>query len=198
MARRAILQMVIDEQRQAGAPRRLSMTLWDMFTGSAPYREILLRALHPMFMLRLGRHLFSAVAFKSNHPTREELTMGKRGALGRVYKDGEVIVKQGDMGDCMFVIQQGQVEVVQARDGREVRIAVREEGDFFGEMAIFEHDVRSATVRALGEVRVLTIDKSTFLRRIHEDSSLAYRIVQRMSGRIRDLSAELTKFKVAS
>jgi len=34
------------------------------------------------------------------------------GALGKVYQDGDVIIRQGDVGDCMYVIQEGQVEVV--------------------------------------------------------------------------------------
>jgi CRP-like cAMP-binding protein len=55
-----------------------------------------------------------------------------------------------------------------------------------------------ATVRVLSEARILTIDKKTFLRRVHEDPSLAYRIMQKMSSRIRDLSTELAQTKTAS
>ena len=117
------------------------------------------------------------------------------GALGKLYRDGEFIFHQGDAGDCMYVIQAGQVEIVQERDGKQVRLAVRGEGDFFGEMAIFEREVRSATARALGDVRVLTLDKMTFLRRVHEDPSLAYQILQKMSSRIRELSAEVVRLK---
>lgn len=117
------------------------------------------------------------------------------GALGRVYKDGELIVREGDEGDCMYVVQEGQVEVFVVTDGKEVRLAVRGEGEFFGEMAIFEREVRSANVRALGDTRVLTLDKKNFLRRIQEDPSLAFRIVQTMSRRIRELSAEVARLK---
>jgi CRP/FNR family transcriptional regulator len=115
------------------------------------------------------------------------------GALGKVYKDGENIVRQGEVGDCMFVIQEGQVEVISEENGEEIHLAVREVGEFFGEMALFDRDVRSATVRALGQVRVLTVDKKNFLRRIHEDPSLAFRIVETMSRRLRELQAELTQ-----
>ena len=75
------------------------------------------------------------------------------GALGKIYQDGEVIVRQGDEGDCMYVIQEGQVEVVIDENGNEVVLAQRGEGEFFGEMAIFDRDVRSATIRAKGQVR---------------------------------------------
>ena len=118
-----------------------------------------------------------------------------KGALGKMYQDGEIIIRQGEVGNCMYVIQEGKVDVLIESDGKEVRIAVREQGDFIGEMAIFERDVRSATVRAVGPARVLTIDKKNFLRRISEDPSLAFRMVESMSHRIRELSNENAQLK---
>ena len=112
------------------------------------------------------------------------------GELGRVYEDGEVIVRQGDVGDCMYVIQDGEVEIISEENEEEILIATRSEGDFIGEMAIFDRDVRSATIRAKGKVRILTVDKKNFMRRIHEDPSLAFRIVETMSHRLRELQAE--------
>jgi CRP-like cAMP-binding protein len=95
----------------------------------------------------------------------------------------------------MYVIQSGKVEVIQELEGRELRMAELGEGDFFGEMALIEKEVRSATVRPVGEVRVITVDKRLFLRKIHDDPSLAFRIMQRMSHRIRDLNKELMRLK---
>ena len=115
------------------------------------------------------------------------------GALGKIYQDGEVIIRQGDVGECMYVIQDGQVEVVIEENGIEVVLAERGEGEFFGEMAIFDRDVRSATVRAKGQVRAITVDKKSFLRRIHKDPSLAFRIVETMSHRIRELSDDVAR-----
>jgi CRP-like cAMP-binding protein len=117
------------------------------------------------------------------------------GALGKVYQDGEDIVRQGDVGDCMYVIQEGRAEVLVEQDGKEIRVDLKEPGDFFGEMAIIEREVRMATVRALGQVRALTVDKRNFLRRIHEDPSLAYRVLQIMSHRVRELAAEVARLK---
>jgi len=113
------------------------------------------------------------------------------GALGKLYADGEVIVRQGEAGNCMYVIQGGQVEVLLRKGDSDVCVAVLGEGDFFGEMALFDQEVRSATVRARGEVRLLTLEKKSFLRRIHEDPSLAFRIMEKMSHRIRELNGAL-------
>jgi CRP/FNR family cyclic AMP-dependent transcriptional regulator len=113
-------------------------------------------------------------------------------ALGRVYADGEIVVQQGEIGDCMFTIQEGRLEVLAFQEGRgDVRVGIMEKGAIFGEMAIFEREVRSATVRALGEARVLTIDKKTFLRRVQEDPSLAFNLLRNMSQRIRRLTEQV-------
>ena len=120
------------------------------------------------------------------------------GELGKVYQDGEEIVCEGEDGNCMFVIQEGEVEVIIAgEDSQEIRLGVRREREFFGEMAIFDRDVRSATVRALGEARVLTVDKKNFMRRVHEDPSLAFRLVETMSRRIRELGEEVARLQKA-
>jgi len=117
------------------------------------------------------------------------------GDLGKVYQDGEVIVRQGETGNCMYVIQAGQVDVVQSRGEEQVHLATLKAGDFFGEMALFEREVRSATVRAAREARVLTVDKRALFARIAEDPSLALRLLERLSRRIRELSAELVRVK---
>ncbi len=119
------------------------------------------------------------------------------GALGRVYQDGEVIIYQGEVGNCMYIIQEGQVEVFVEKEGQEIRLELLGEGEIVGEMAIFENEVRSATVRASGQARLLTVDKRNFLRRVHEDPSLAYRIVQSMSHRIREMNKEVARLKWA-
>jgi CRP-like cAMP-binding protein len=117
------------------------------------------------------------------------------GELGKVYQDGETIIRQGDVGDTMYVVQEGQVEVVVEHGGQEVLLAIRGAGQPIGEMEIIERQPRSATVRARGQARVLTVDKKSFLRRIHEDPSLAFYMMQTMSHRIRDLSAEVARLE---
>jgi CRP-like cAMP-binding protein len=117
------------------------------------------------------------------------------GGLGKTYDDGDIIVRQGEVGDCMFVIQAGQVEVVVEENGVETVLRTAEQGEFIGEMAIFDREVRSATLRAAGSARLLTIDKKNFLKRIQKDPSLAFTLVQSMSSRVRDRSAEVARLK---
>ena len=116
--------------------------------------------------------------------------------LGKIYKDTEIIIKQGEPGNYMYVIQEGLVEIIDETDHGEVQLAIRGKGEFFGEMAIFEREARMATVRAIGEARVLTIDKKNYLRRVHEDPSLAFHLAQTMSARIRELSKEVSLLRI--
>jgi len=115
--------------------------------------------------------------------------------LGKEYKEGEVIFHQGDVGNTMFVIQDGEVEAVAEFNGEEYRLRSMGPNEFFGEMALFEKEVRTATIRAIRPTRVLTVDKKNFLGGIHEDPSLAFRIVETMSHRIRDLTDRLASYE---
>jgi CRP/FNR family cyclic AMP-dependent transcriptional regulator len=116
-------------------------------------------------------------------------------ALGRAYQAGEVVVRQGDEGDCLFVVQEGELEVVREEQGKETLLRVVGKDELVGEMAVFDRTRRSATVRARGPARVLTLDKKNFLRRINEDPSLAFRIVETMSRRVRELSSQVVELK---
>jgi CRP-like cAMP-binding protein len=117
------------------------------------------------------------------------------GALGRIYQDGEIVVRQGDPGDCLFVVQDGQLEVVREDGGKETLLRVLGKDEIVGEMAVFERRTRSATVRARGEARVLTLDRKNFLRRMGEDPTLAFRILETQSRRIRDLTEQLSAIR---
>lgn len=120
------------------------------------------------------------------------------GELGRACQDRETIVRQGEAADCMYIVQAGQVEILIERPEGDVRLATLETGDVFGEMALFSRAPRSATVRALGDARVLRVSKGGFLKRIHEDPSLAFRILQKMAERIRELDNEVVRLTRAS
>jgi CRP-like cAMP-binding protein len=187
------MNMSAKEQKSPGARRRMSIVLWDMFTGSAPYREIFGRTLDPRF---LGRFLWeSLLGIGAGRRTRRRKGLMHEGALGKEYAHGDVICRQGERGDRMFVIEEGRAEVVRDENGLEAVVGELAAGDIFGEMAIFERQPRSATVRARGTTRVLTLDKRGFLQRVHDDPSTAYRIIEGMSRRIRSLDAELSRLK---
>jgi len=113
--------------------------------------------------------------------------------VGRIYQTGETVIRQGEVGDHMFVIQKGSVEVIRSDRGEGERLAVLDEGDFFGEMSIFEHKPRSATVRVLRRARILTIDRKTLLLRIQQNPSFALRLLETLSRRLRERNGTETR-----
>jgi len=117
---------------------------------------------------------------------------------GKVYQKGDVIVRQGEVGECMYVISAGKAEVLVKKGSKQVRIATLGPRDFFGEMAVFDREKRSATVRAMSELRVIVIDKKTFEKTIIKMPWLAFGVLEKMSQRIREHHRELVKAKKAA
>ena len=115
--------------------------------------------------------------------------------LGKTYKDGEIICREGNEGKSMFVIQSGVVEVVKNLNGGEIVLRTMKKGEIFGEIALFDRMARSATVKALGEAIVLRVDKQGFFAKACKDPTLTFNILEGMSKRIRDLTHELSKYK---
>ncbi|MBU6391152.1 MAG: cyclic nucleotide-binding domain-containing protein [Planctomycetota bacterium] len=118
--------------------------------------------------------------------------MPEEGLLGRIYKDDEIIVKEGMQSRTMYVVQSGKVKIVKSDGDKEIILAVLNEGDIFGEMSLFDASPRSASVKAIGEARVLAIEHEGLLKRITMDPTLAFRIIKQMSQRIRNLNSKLS------
>lgn len=117
--------------------------------------------------------------------------MGEEGLLGTTYKNDDIIVEEGAENRVMYVVQEGKVKVVKGGGNAERILAVLKEGDIFGEMSLLDAKPRSATVKALGDARVLAIDHEMFLKRVRMDPTLALRVLRQMGQRIRDLNAKL-------
>jgi len=76
------------------------------------------------------------------------------------FGDGETIVREGDPGKSMYIVASGRVNIVLAATGKSV--AITEKGGYFGEMSLLTGDPRTASVIAIGDVRVLEIDAEIF------------------------------------
>ena len=76
-------------------------------------------------------------------------------------KDGDVIVKQDEEGDCMYLVVDGEVRVIHHRGGRDITLATLKSGDFFGEIALVDFGPRSADVIAQGKGSLLKITQAS-------------------------------------
>ncbi len=87
-----------------------------------------------------------------------------RVASTRPYAAGEAILREDEPGDLFFVIVRGQVKVfVDSEHGREVVLTHLKTGDFFGEMALFDNETRSASVSALVPSELIVLRRKDFL-----------------------------------
>lgn len=84
----------------------------------------------------------------------------------RQYAPGQPVFRQGDAADAFFVVRRGRVQVVEENreTGNERIIATLDRGQSFGELALIQETVRSATVRALEETELFEVDRGTFDR----------------------------------
>jgi CRP/FNR family transcriptional regulator len=119
-------------------------------------------------------------------------------AFGHFYAEGEIIARQGEIADGLYVVQDGTVEVVAVHGAAEVVLWSAGRNEILGEMAIFGGSVRSASLRSKGRSRVLTLDKRNFMRRMSEDPSLALSMIEVMGQRVRELSREVVRLQVRS
>lgn len=76
-------------------------------------------------------------------------------------KDGDVVVRQDETGDCMYIVVDGEVRVVHHRGGRDIALATLRTGDFFGEIALVDSGPRSADVIAQGNGMLLKITQAS-------------------------------------
>uniref|UniRef100_A0A8D2ZCU9 cAMP-dependent protein kinase type II regulatory subunit n=1 Tax=Scophthalmus maximus TaxID=52904 RepID=A0A8D2ZCU9_SCOMX len=89
----------------------------------------------------------------------------------RVFKDGELIITQGDEADCFYIVESGEVKIMiksktqaSQQDSAEVEVARCSRGQYFGELALVTNKPRAASVYAVGETKCLVIDIQAFER----------------------------------
>jgi CRP-like cAMP-binding protein len=112
-------------------------------------------------------------------------------AVEQLFPSGAVICREDEPGDSLFIIVQGTVNVIKETEGDQTIIAVRREGEFVGEMAILESTMRSATLQADTEVRMLVLDGGAFKSILHDRPEVAISVLQHMSRRVRELSGRV-------
>lgn len=113
------------------------------------------------------------------------------------FKPGDKIISEGDVGESMYLITKGRVTVHKdAEDGCEVELADLGTGDYFGEMALFDDQARSATVIAEEPTDCLVLYKMEFSEAVHEYPQVALQICTELSRRLRELHQKIQALPV--
>ena len=116
----------------------------------------------------------------------DETSMLAQAAVRHVFAPGETVIRAGDPGSSMFVVHKGRVTVQVSENGRPRTVATLNEGDFFGEMALFTGEPRTANVLALEETEVLEIGHAA-MKRVFDTNpdlveSLSFIMAERRQG----------------
>ena len=109
------------------------------------------------------------------------------------FAAGERIFAQGDLGTEMFIIQEGEVQIIKHIAGESHVLSRLEKGDFFGEMAVLEALPRTADAVAVTDVKVVEINGSRFDEMLRKNPEVAVRIIRKYSKRLREANELLEK-----
>lgn len=109
------------------------------------------------------------------------------------YAAGDLIFQQGELGTEMFIIQEGEVDIVKHINGESHALSHLEKGDFFGEMAVLESVPRTADAVAKTDVRALVINGARFDEMLRKNPEVAVRIIRKYSKRLREANTLLER-----
>jgi eukaryotic-like serine/threonine-protein kinase len=153
--------------------------------------RIILKAMSPM-----KKNRYASVAQMSDDV--DAFVAGKRVCGRRIFAPGENLMQHGDMTRDTFVIINGSVQVSRVFGGKETPIAVLGRGDIVGEMAGITHNVRSATVTALGTTDTLVISHDLMMEELEKLPPWMEKIVFSLADRVRLLDENVNPLMLRS
>jgi CRP-like cAMP-binding protein len=110
-------------------------------------------------------------------------------AKTRRYAKDDAVFHADEIGDVFYLIREGQVKVTMiSPEGKEIILSILAAGDFFGEMALFDNEPRSATVIAIEPLEVVSIWRTDFLHILSENFSITQKVLGELSKRLRNAS----------
>jgi signal transduction histidine kinase len=99
---------------------------------------------------------------------------------------GQLVLQEGDPGDALYVVLDGELEITKRQGGQDILLAVSRAGEFLGEMSLLEQRPRSASVRTLQESRLLVISQAAFQTLLSCSPSAPLRILHTLTSRLRN------------
>jgi CRP-like cAMP-binding protein len=104
--------------------------------------------------------------------------------FGREFGAGEVLFREGESGEVMFVIQSGAVRITKEVGGDDKVLAVLGPGEFLGELAILNGKPRTATATVVESARCLVIDARTLEAMVARNAEIALRLIKKLAKRL--------------
>ena len=115
-------------------------------------------------------------------------------AVPRSFRGGEVVFREGDDSDTCYVVRSGHARAVREHgDGRQITLATFGPGDFFGELAMFDNERRSATIEAVDALGVLGIPGVDMRSLLSRHPEIAVKLVISLGRRLRAANERLAR-----
>ena len=115
-------------------------------------------------------------------------------SVPRRFEPGEVVFREGDSSDTCYVVQEGHARAIREHGaGRTITLATFGPGDFFGELAMFEDELRSATVEAIEPTVVVAVLGPDMRRLMTEHPEISTRLVIALGRRLREMNERLSR-----
>jgi CRP/FNR family transcriptional regulator, cyclic AMP receptor protein len=115
-------------------------------------------------------------------------------AVPRTFEPGQIVFREGDASDTCYIVRSGRARAVREHsDGRTITLATFGPGDIFGELAMFEDELRSATVEAVQLTSVVAVLGPDMRRLMAEHSGISIRLVVALGRRLRETNDRLAK-----
>src|SRR5271157_3319149 len=115
-------------------------------------------------------------------------------SVPRRFEPGEVVFREGDASDTCYVVREGHARAIREHgDGRTITLATFGPGDFFGELAMFEDELRSATVEAIEPIAVVAVLGPDMRRLMTEHPEISMRLVVALGRRLRETNERLSR-----
>ena len=122
--------------------------------------------------------------------SRRDLRMITRFASIKTHRKGEYIIREDTAADTFYIIRNGKVAITKKfEDGQEMVLAMQYDGEFFGEMALLDEGLRSASAVALESTVLLEISRGDFAVLLKKAPLLAYAMMRELSVRLRGTGA---------
>jgi CRP/FNR family cyclic AMP-dependent transcriptional regulator len=140
----------------------------------------------------MGVHLIKDIPYFSEL-TIEEMQNLVASSQKRRYPRGSIVLHKDDVGDETYLIMIGKVKVIVTHpDGKEIILNILKSGDLFGEMAVFDHMPRSATVAAEEDSELLIISRENITNLIKRNPQIAFKLLSDMSRRLREADEQIS------
>jgi CRP-like cAMP-binding protein len=115
-------------------------------------------------------------------------------AVPRTFEPGQVVFREGDSSDTCYIVRTGHARAVRSHgDGRTITLARFGPGDIFGELAMFEDELRSATVEAVEPTEVVALLGPDMRRLMVEHPGISQRLVIALGRRLRESNERLSR-----